>query len=406
LGGTIASGALLIQLTFIAAKLGGHAMAIQVPPLLPIFMQLRDWRKPRGKRYSSPALLVLALAGLLCGKRGPTELAHWCDGLLDEVLLALTGRTDHRPSPATFCRLFWNLDVDEVEAACGAWAEAVHGQWAPAGQLDGEALDGKTLRGAAKRGAKGAHLLSVISHRLKLVLGQVAVDDKTNESGAILPLLQRLVLEGRVFTMDALLTQRPVAQTIVDGRGDYVMVVKGNQPQLEASIAQVLDAAPVPEAGEVRGQARTVDKRHGRLEVRELETSAVLHDYLDWPGQAQVARLRRSVTNLKTGALSVETVHLISSLTPERAGPSDLLTISRQHWTIENCEHWVRDVDWGEDACAVHKRTAHQALAAWRNLALSLIHAAGWRHVAAVLDYLSGDPLRAFRLLGVPVSNR
>lgn len=376
-------------------------MAIQVPPVLPIFMQLRDWRKPRGKRYSLPALLVLALAGLLCGKRGPTELAHWCAGLPDEVLVRLTGRADHRPSPATFCRLFWNLAVDEVERACGAWAENVRSQLAPAGRLEGEAIDGKTVRGAAQRGAQGTHLLSAISHGLKLVLGQVAVDDKTNEIGAILSLLQMLVLDGRVFTMDALLTQRPVAQTIVDGRGDYVMVVKGNQPQLAASIAQVFDAAPVPESGEVRGQARTVDKRHGRLEVREIETSAVLHDYLDWPGQAQVARLCRRVTNLKTRVLSVETVHLITSLPPERATPADLLDLSRGQWTIENCEHWVRDVVWGEDACAVHKGTAHQTLAAWRNLALSLIHAIGCRQVAAMLDYLSADPTHAFQLLGL-----
>jgi hypothetical protein len=107
------------------------------------------------------------------------------------------------------------------------------------------ALDGKTLRGSRKQGAPGVHLLSALSHHVGLTLAQQAVSDKTNEITQVEAVLRQLVLPGRVFTMDALLTQRHVAQAIVDGGGDYVMIVKANQPQLHADIEFVSDFSVV-----------------------------------------------------------------------------------------------------------------------------------------------------------------
>lgn len=107
------------------------------------------------------------------------------------------------------------------------------------------ALDGKTLRGSRKQGAPGVHLLSAVSHRLGLTLGQAGVDDKTNEISVAPIVVAALVMEGRIFTMDALLTQREVAQTIIAGGGDYVMPVKENQPGLYQAI-DTLFATPPP----------------------------------------------------------------------------------------------------------------------------------------------------------------
>ena len=124
-----------------------------------------------------------------------------------------------------------------MEDKLDKWAESILAATsAPESEEGGVALDDKTLRGTRKQGAPGAHLLSAISHRLGLTLAQQAVDDKTNEITAVQEILQGLVLEGRVITGDALLTQRRVAQTILDGGGDYVMIVKGNQPQLQQDI--------------------------------------------------------------------------------------------------------------------------------------------------------------------------
>jgi hypothetical protein len=111
-------------------------------------------------------------------------------------------------------------------------------------RLDGIALDGKTLRGSKRAGAPGAHLLAAVSHRLQQTLGQVAVEDKTNEISACPTLLASLLVEGRVVTMDALLTQTAVAQTILDRGGDYVMVVKDNQPTLHEAVATVFTSPP------------------------------------------------------------------------------------------------------------------------------------------------------------------
>ena len=115
------------------------------------------------------------------------------------------------------------------------------------GAVEGIALDGKTLRGSRKQGAPAVHLLSAVSHRLGLTLGQQAVDDTTNEIPLAPVLLRGLLLEGRVVTMDALLTQRQIAQTVLDGGGDSVMVAKENQPRLQQEIA-TLFASPPPAA--------------------------------------------------------------------------------------------------------------------------------------------------------------
>jgi predicted transposase YbfD/YdcC len=127
------------------------------------------------------------------------------------------------------------------------------------------ALDGKTLRGSQRQGAIAVHLLSALSHRFGLTLGQQAVADKTAEITHVILLLQGLVLEGRIFTMDALLTQRQVAPTIVAGGGDYVLLVKGNQPQLEHEIALVFAEPPEDDRQSV---AQTIDRGHGRIERR------------------------------------------------------------------------------------------------------------------------------------------
>ena len=144
------------------------------------------------------------------------------------------------PCAATLHTIFRSLDRQLVEAKLGAWADEVLAAAPKADAPDeGIAIDGKTLRGSRKQGAPGVHLLSAVSHRLGLTLAQQAVDAKTNETTAIHDLLRGLALEGRVITMDALLTQRAVARTIVEAGGDYFMIVKGNQPQLQQDIQAV-----------------------------------------------------------------------------------------------------------------------------------------------------------------------
>ena len=182
---------------------------------------------------------------MLCGARSYSAIAEWGRNYGTRIAQAL-GFTHATPCAATLHTIFRHVDRDEFETHLGAWADSVVGSLpaAPEAPEPAVALDGKTLRGSKKQGAPGTHLLSALAHQVGVTLAQHAVDDKTNEITAVETLLEQLVLEGRIVTMDALLTQRHVAQTIVDKGGDYVMIVKENQPRLRADIELVFTLPP------------------------------------------------------------------------------------------------------------------------------------------------------------------
>jgi hypothetical protein len=195
------------------------------------------------------------------------------------------GFTHATPYAATLHTVFRHVDRDEFEAHLGAWAEQVVSNLPPRPETAALAiaLDGKTLRGSKTPGAPGVHLLSALAHQVGVTLAQHAVDDKTNEITAVETLLPQLVLEGRMVTMDALLPQRHIAQTIVAQGGEYVMIVKEHQPHLRADSALVLTLPPV---GDCQATAQTIDL----------------------PGLAQVFELGRHVMGQKTGKERVEVV--------------------------------------------------------------------------------------------------
>ncbi len=232
-------------------------MESRCPPLIEMLRQIPDPRHKRGVRHPLVALLALASAAMLCGYRSYDAMAEWGRNYDRALLTALGFTRQTAPCGATFFQVFRKLDRAQFEERLGTWAEAVLAALPPAdGEEEALALDGKTLRGSKKQGAPGVHLLSVVSHRLGLTVAQAGVDDKTNEIPVAAQVLAGLVLEGRVFTMDALLTQRALAEQIVVGGGDYVMLSKGNQPTLEADIATVFGSPPPPASGERRSSAR------------------------------------------------------------------------------------------------------------------------------------------------------
>jgi predicted transposase YbfD/YdcC len=296
------------------------------------------------------------------------------------------------------------VDREALEARLGAWAGGLLA--ATAGDQDaseGIAVDGKTLRGSQKQGAPGVHLLSALGHRLGLTLAQQAVADKTNEIPVVMDLFRQVVLEGRVVTMDALLTQRSIAQKIVEEGGDYVMGVKENQPQLRDDIATVFALPPIQ--GEIRTVAETVDCGHGRIEHRRLDTSDVLVGYSDWPELAQVFQLNRQVISKKTGAVRAEVVMGVTSLASERADAARILALVRGHWHIENKSHWVRDVTFDEDRSQVRCGNIPQVMAALRNTVIGLMRKAGETNIAAACRRFAAQPACALELIGIQLEN-
>jgi predicted transposase YbfD/YdcC len=372
-------------------------------PLIEVFAALPDFRQPRGKRHPLTAIFALACCAMLCGYRSYSAIAEWGRNYGVRIAQAL-GFTHAPPCAATLHTIFRHVNRDEFEAHLGAWADSVVGSLPRAPEMPevAIALDGKTLRGSKKQGAPGTHLLSALAHRVGVTLAQCAVDDKTNEITAVESLLCQLVLEGRIVTMDALLTQRHVAQTIMDKGGDYVMIVKDNQPQLRADIELVFT---LPPAGDPQATAHMVDIGHGRIEQRNITTSEALIGYSDWPGLAQVFELGRHVMFPKTGKERVEVVYGVTSLRSERATPERLLTLVRGQWQIENKSHWVRDVTFDEDRSQVRCGNIPQVMAALRNTAIGLLRGAGYPNIAAACRQLAAQPLQALALIGIELEN-
>lgn len=148
-------------------------------------------------------------------------------------------------------------------------------------------------------------------------------------------------------------------------------------------------------------QAKTVDKEHGRLETREIWTSTDLNGYLSFPYVQQVFRIKRTITYLATGKTSVDVVHGITSLSPEKAGPARLLDLIRKHWTIENRIHYVRDVSYDEDRSRVRRNNGPRVMASLRNTAISLLRLAGARNIAMATRHCALNPQTTLRLIGI-----
>jgi predicted transposase YbfD/YdcC len=369
-------------------------------PLIEVFSDSADFRKSRGKRHPLSAILALACCAMLCGYRSYSAIAEWGRNYGTDIAQALVF-THNTPCAATLHTIFRCIDREAFEAKVGAWAERVVAP-APEAPEIAIAVDGKTLRGSKKQGAPETHLVSVLAHRAGLTLMQEAVAAKTNEIKEVETVFGQIVLTGRIVTMDALLTQRQVAQTIGEACGDYVMIVKDNQPQLKADIELVFT---LPPTGDRQESARTVDIGHGRIETRNLTTSEALVGYSDWPGLAQVCEVGRHVITQKTAKERVEVVYGVTSLRPERATPHRLLELVRGHWGIENKSHWVRDVTFDEDRSQVRCGNIPHMMAALRNTAIGLLRWAGHTNMAAACRRLAAQPVQALALIGIEFEN-
>jgi predicted transposase YbfD/YdcC len=207
-----------------------------------------------------------------------------------------------------------------------------------------------------------------------LTLGQVAVEAKSNEITAVPELLKLLELQEKIVTLDAMGCQKAIAQTIMDGGGDYVLAVKDNQPTLHAELQAAFTQAPAPPLRSSRCTT-TFEKGHGRYEQRTVQALPA-REYLSaaqsagWAGVLSLVMVTRVVWEQETERQSTEVRYFLSSLPPvaRRLGAA-----IRSHWSIENGLHWVLDVVFREDARRVYDRTTAEKVAFLNRLALSLL---------------------------------
>jgi predicted transposase YbfD/YdcC len=351
--------------------------------LLDLLTQVPDPRKRRGRRHPLAGLLAVGIAAVIAGSRSFAAIGQWAADAGPDAL-AVLGAARGPAEESTFRRAFALVSPDVLDRVLGAWL------WTRAVRAGGRlviAIDGKTVRGAKNKDGKAPHLVAALAHGVGAVLGQVAVDAKSNEIPAVRELLKAFAsLAGVVITIDALHTQHDTAQVILERQADYVMTVKANMPTLYRQLKK-LPWARIPATS-------SVSKDHGRRARRTIK-AALAPSWVEFDGAAQVAQLRRTVT--KKGKKTVEVVYLITS--DRAAEPATLAAWVRGHWHIENKLHWVRDVTYQEDNSLVRTGNAPRVMATLRSLAISILRLDGHANIAAANRHHARDPQRTLKLL-------
>jgi len=340
------------------------------PPILTHFATLKDPRQHAKVLYPLVELLLLALAATIAGADDFVEITLWGEqhlGFLRRFLAYENGI----PSHDTMCDVFAAIDPELFKACFLAWVEDLRD-----GAAELIAIDGKTSRGSHDRGKgrKPLHLVSAWATGQRIVLGQQATEEKSNEITAIPLLLKALDLDGALVTIDAMGTQSRIAQAIRDGGGHYVLSLKENWPATLAEVEMLFDKPPSGMAFETH---QTVDGCNGRVATRR---HSVCYQ-VDWmtagrryPGEprfpdlAMIGRIDSEVE--RTGKVERETRYYLSSakLTAEMFGQA-----VRAHWGIENRLHWMLDVVFREDLARLRRANAPENMAIVRHTALNLL---------------------------------
>lgn len=363
--------------------------------------RLKDGRDPRGIRYQLADALTLIILAKLGGEDGPRGMADWLKHGAEILVSALKLPRASMPHRVTISRILRKAtDVEELEVLLADYFD----HQAQTSQAIVIAIDGKVLRGTIEVGRNpGLHLLAAYLPEEGLVLMQVEVESEENEIVAAPRLVEALDLRGKVVIGDAMHTQRNLSIEIVSHGGDYIWTAKANQRDVQETIAHLFEPEPVtpgfaPTPTDFR-TATQVNKDHGRLEKRTLTASRMLKDYLDWPYLEQVFKLTRRFTNLKTGQVSIQTCYGLTSLSPDQAGPEQLLAHLRSHWGIENGLHYRRDVTLKEDRCRLRIGHAARTMATLNNLVLALILRQGYTNVPEARRKFAACPLEALKLI-------
>jgi len=358
---------------------------------------IKDTRQSWKVAYPLREVLFLVVCGTIASGDDYDDIVDWGEAHLS--FLRRFSEFYHGIPCADWLRTVMNrIDPDLFAACFSSWVAEC---WP--NRPDLVAIDGKTSRRShdRKRGQKALHLVSAFATTSRLVLGQEAVDDKSNEITAIPALLERIDLAGALVSIDAMGCNANVAQSILDAGADYLLAVKDNQPTLHADVKSYFDTAP---SGEVE-RCETVGKEHGRLEIR---THTVSHS-VDWiasersyPGAPRFPKLATIAvveTRIERGdKIESERRSYISSRALSAAAFADAV---RSHWAIENNLHWTLDVTFNEDQSRLRAGHGAKNMAVIRHFALNLVRqATDKRSIKRRRKRAAYDPQYLLQILG------
>jgi predicted transposase YbfD/YdcC len=380
----------------------GAGIVFDVGSLYAHFHNLQDKRKPKGLRYSLALVLTLIVLAKISGEDKPSGIAEWAKYRAEWLAKVFEVKRKEMPHHSTYRRIL--AEVVYVEEL-----EQINQIFLSGKKYFGKqvlvAMDGKVLRGTLDDLENGTYLLAAYLPAEGLVLMEVAIEGKGSEIPTAPKLLKRIDLRDKVVMGDALHTQKELSAQIVEAGGEYVWIVKGNQPQTEENIRLWFepDVQPIPGMNfppKDFESATTINKGHGRIEKRTITVSSQLKDYLAWPYHEQVFKLERCFTFTKTGEIRENVIYGITSLSREEITPARLLQMTRSYWGIENGLHYRRDVTLLEDSARMTKGTMGQAMACINNLVLGiLLGKQKYRYIPSARRYYNAHPSEALALV-------
>jgi len=340
--------------------------------LIESFSVIQDPRIERGKDHPLINIIIIAICGAICGADSWVEIETFGNAK-KEWLSEYLDLKNGIPSHDTFGRVFARLDAEQFQMGFSHWIAGISQVF----KEDIVAIDGKQLRRSHDKtiGKDAIYMVSAWSTSAHLVLGQRKVDEKSNEITAIPLLLEQLVLKGCIVTIDAMGCQRDITEAIVQQEADYVISLKGNQGRLHEDTIEMFAYFEKQNFAEIdHSYAKTVNKGHGRIEIRECWS----FDPAEWATDFRTLDQWKTVQSLSMvraervidGVRSCEKRYFISSLA---ADAEKILTSVRSHWGIENSLHWVLDVAFREDESRMRKDNSPENMAVLRHIALSLL---------------------------------
>jgi len=339
------------------------------------FDELEDPRSTINQKHPLVSVVVIAMMAVMAGAGGPTAIARWATVKAD-FLLSVLKLPNGIPRKDVFRRVLATLKPDAFQHCFANWLTALRAKAAEATGVDQPvfAVDGKTARRSHDRskGLGALHSVSVWASEFGLSLGQVACEEKSNEITAIPELLRLVDIKGAIITIDAMGTQKAIAEQVVDSGADFVLALKGNQETLHQAVIDYIDEQSTNDFADAQARRHiTKEKGHGREEIRsyiQMPVPETLRELGLWKGLKSIGMA--TLVCVRDGKETTETRYYISSL------PVSVKLFAhaiRSHWGIENSCHWSLDMTYREDESRIRDPHMRENFAWLNRFTLSLL---------------------------------